>query len=359
MAYLLNLVYLLALLLAAPWLVWQSIGTGNIAKVSARSFWAESRVAYRDRPCVWFHAVSVGEVNLLATLLAKIAAERPDCECVVSTTTMTGYALARRSIPGLRCSTARWISVGRCGGRCANSARRAGAGGAGVVAEPDSLVAGGGRESGDRQWPAERAQLSRLSANSLADPSALARIDLIAAQNDEYAERFMALGARPQSVHVTGSIKFDRAETDRRNPPTQRLQRWPALRRTTLCFSPAARRSRKNRSRSTRFARCARRIRGCGWCSCRDIPSVRRVAALLDASGVAWQRRSDSGDRSQWDGLPRPSAVHRRTIGRLGKAVLPMLARVCWSMPSENSAVGGDGRHRLRRRQPVLAAGKT
>ncbi len=37
----------------------------------------------------------------------------------------------------------------------------------------------------------------------------LERIDLIAAQNEEYAQRFLALGARPQSVHVTGSIKFD------------------------------------------------------------------------------------------------------------------------------------------------------
>jgi 3-deoxy-D-manno-octulosonic-acid transferase len=36
-------------------------------------------------------------------------------------------------------------------------------------------------------------------------------------------ERFRALGARPESVHVTGSMKYDGAPTDRRNAATQRL----------------------------------------------------------------------------------------------------------------------------------------
>ena len=43
----------------------------------------------------------------------------------------------------------------------------------------------------------------------------LRQVDLIAAQNDETAERFRALGARPESVHTTGSIKFDGAQTRR------------------------------------------------------------------------------------------------------------------------------------------------
>ena len=51
------------------------------------------------RPCIWLHAVSVGEVNLLAPLLRQIRQERPDVECVVSTTTMTGMALAARNTP--------------------------------------------------------------------------------------------------------------------------------------------------------------------------------------------------------------------------------------------------------------------
>ena len=46
--------------------------------------------------CIWLHAVSVGEVNLLAPLIARWDAQYPDWECVISTTTLTGYALARK-----------------------------------------------------------------------------------------------------------------------------------------------------------------------------------------------------------------------------------------------------------------------
>ena len=40
--------------------------------------------------------MSVGEVNLLEPLLARLEREHPDWEYVISTTTKTGYDLARR-----------------------------------------------------------------------------------------------------------------------------------------------------------------------------------------------------------------------------------------------------------------------
>ncbi len=46
----------------------------------------------------------------------------------------------------------------------------------------------------------------------------LRKIDLIAAQNETYAERFRLLGARESSVCVTGSMKYDGAQTDRNHP---------------------------------------------------------------------------------------------------------------------------------------------
>ena len=51
----------------------------------------------------------------------------------------------------------------------------------------------------------------------------LAQVDLVAAQSSEYAQRFVALGAHPDRVHVTGSVKFDGAQADRRNAATMRL----------------------------------------------------------------------------------------------------------------------------------------
>ena len=42
----------------------------------------------------------------------------------------------------------------------------------------------------------------------------LRQIDLLAVQDETYAERFRTLGARPETVHVTGSMKYD-VRTDR------------------------------------------------------------------------------------------------------------------------------------------------
>src|SRR5207244_3675489 len=50
---------------------------------------------------------------------------------------------------------------------------------------------------------------------------------LIAAQTDEYAANFRALGA--EAVRVTGSVKFDGAKGERRNPKTAELRRLFAV----------------------------------------------------------------------------------------------------------------------------------
>ncbi len=99
MPYLLDAIYSLLLLLVWPWLVYQGHRKGKYREGFAAKFLGRVPRRQGDRKCLWLHAVSVGEVNLLAPLLATIRRERPDWECVVSTTTMTGMALAKRSTP--------------------------------------------------------------------------------------------------------------------------------------------------------------------------------------------------------------------------------------------------------------------
>jgi 3-deoxy-D-manno-octulosonic-acid transferase len=52
----------------------------------------------------------------------------------------------------------------------------------------------------------------------------LAAVDLFAVQTHEYAALLRALGADPQRVHVTDSMKYDGVTTDRNNPRTQALR---------------------------------------------------------------------------------------------------------------------------------------
>jgi 3-deoxy-D-manno-octulosonic-acid transferase len=144
----------------------------------------------------------------------------------------------------------------------------------------------------------------------------LRQIDLVAAQNDEYARRFLELGAAPSAVHVTGSIKYDGAQTDRHNPATDRLRKSAGIGDDDVVFLAG----------STQVGEEAAALAAYQSLS-REFPKLRlivvprhperfaAVAQLLDSSRVAWQRRS----RLDPDG-PRPEAsvLLVDTVGELG-----------------------------------------
>jgi 3-deoxy-D-manno-octulosonic-acid transferase len=96
MAYLLNLVYLLVIAAASPWLAWQAWRTGKYRDGWGAKFLGRAPQRSGDTPCLWLHAVSVGEVNLLASLIERWERLHPDWEIVISTTTQTGFQLANK-----------------------------------------------------------------------------------------------------------------------------------------------------------------------------------------------------------------------------------------------------------------------
>jgi 3-deoxy-D-manno-octulosonic-acid transferase len=99
---LLDLVYLLALLLLLPWWAWRSITTGRHRRELAAKLLGKVSVRNpHDKRVAWFHAVSVGEVNLLGTLVPAFQKRHLDWVVVVSSTTDTGLAEARRKFPTL------------------------------------------------------------------------------------------------------------------------------------------------------------------------------------------------------------------------------------------------------------------
>lgn len=224
MAYLLNIVYLAALVAALPWLLYARLRHGKYREGWPQKFWG--RIPRRDSrgPCIWFHAVSVGEVNLLAPLLERWERLHPEWECVISTTTQTGYALACKRYAPRRvfyCPLDFTWAVKR-------ALRRI---------RPDILVL-----TELELWPnlielaRDRGVKVAIINGRLSERSAkgyarigwlvrrtLARINLVAAQDATYAARFQALGAPADRVQVTGSVKFDGSSTDRKNPSTRRL----------------------------------------------------------------------------------------------------------------------------------------
>src|SRR5262245_39697148 len=98
----LDLLYLFAIVVMSPWLVWRAITTGRYRRDLGAKLRGRVSVANpHDRPVAWFHAVSVGEVNLLGTLVPAFRKRHPDWLVVVSSTTDTGLAEARKRFADL------------------------------------------------------------------------------------------------------------------------------------------------------------------------------------------------------------------------------------------------------------------
>lgn len=226
MTILLNLAYLAFLALVSPILLYRTIVHGKY-----RGGWGEKllgRVPVRtsQRPCLWLHAVSVGEVLQLQTVVKELAAARPDVELVITTTTSTGLGVAKQKFPGLTVCyfplDFTW-AVRTAMARLRPSAIVLvelelwpnfilAANGAGV---PLALINGRISEKSFRGYSRIRWLMRRL----------LPSFEFLAAQNDTYGERLKSLGAPAGRVHVTGSIKFDHVETRRDNPKTAELRR--------------------------------------------------------------------------------------------------------------------------------------
>ena len=343
MPYLLDVFYVLLLLAALPWLAVQAVRKGKYREGYAAKFLGLVPRRSSQCPCVWLHAVSVGEVNLLAPLLKMIDEKRPDVECVISTTTMTGMALAKKKYPELRvfyCPLDFSWAV-------RTALRRI---------RPDVLVLAELELWPNLVWAARRsgARLAvvngRLSEHSFAGyrrirwlvGRLLGQIDLLAVQDAAYAQRFESLGARRESIHVTGSMKYDGATTDRGNPATLKLAALAGFQADDVIFLAGSTQEPEETVAIDVFRRLQQ-----AWPKLRLVLVPRHpdrfeaVAKLLDASGLAWQRRSELGAgfhdyrRDKPGGSPGDSSS--RVVGRCrGRA---------WCLV-------GDVPNRLRRRQP-------
>ena len=98
MPFALNLIYAAALGLFSPLLFYRWLRDGKYREGWVEKLLGKAPLRIGDHPCLWFHAVSVGEVLLLRPLVQEMARRRPNWQVVISTSTSTGLAVARRAI---------------------------------------------------------------------------------------------------------------------------------------------------------------------------------------------------------------------------------------------------------------------
>ena len=237
MPWLLNILYATLLLALSPVLIYRRATQGKYRRGWREKLLGEVPQLAAGVPRVWFHAVSVGEVLLLRGPIAELRRLRPDVDVVLTTTTETGYDVARQQFPNLPVCffplDFTW-AVRRALGRLQPTLL--------VLAELElwpNLI---------RQAARQNVRLAivngRLSARSFRGyrrlkplfARLLGRFDLIAVQNDDYAARFLALGAPAHRTIVTGSVKFDGVCTNRMNPHTVALGQAFGLTPSELVF---------------------------------------------------------------------------------------------------------------------------
>jgi 3-deoxy-D-manno-octulosonic-acid transferase len=212
--FLYNLLWPIGLLLFLPgYLVKMFRRGGYRAKFGQRFGWYDSELRHRlaQRGSTWLHAVSVGEVGIALKLAAEMRALQPDLHCILTTTTTTGFAFARRNAPS-------WIEVMYNPLDFWPIMRRAF-----LVLKPGKIVL-----VEAEIWPnlvaeAHSRGIRIALANARLSPRSERRfrrfrqfvaptfrlLDLICVQEPEDADRWAALGVDRFRIHCTGSIKFD------------------------------------------------------------------------------------------------------------------------------------------------------
>ena len=326
MPWILNLAYVVLLLVVSPVLLYRRYVHGKYCDGWGEKIWG--RLPERDgsRPCLWLHAVSVGEVLQLRPLMTLLTAQRPGWDFVITTTTRTGLDVARKefsqhtvcycpldfswavrnAISRLKPSAIVLVELELWPNLVLTASR---------LGIPLALINGRVSAKSFRGYLRIRPLVAWL----------LQCFDLLVAQNREYADRLLALGAPSERLHLTGSIKFDGVQVDRSNSKTAELRQFFGLRSDEKVLIAGS-----TQAPEELFALDT-------WQSLRsEFPNLRlilvprhkerfeEVAALVTSRGLTLQRRSNSG-RSAGDVLLLD------TLGELG---------ACWGL-ADIAFVGG------------------
>lgn len=335
----LNLTYLTMLIIISPVVLWRMVTQGKYCVGWNERLLGSVPRPTDNKPCLWLHAVSVGEVMQLRPVVTALRNQHPDYRFVITTTTVTGRDVADKSFPD---DTVCYFpfdftwAVRRAIHRLRPVAV--------VLVELEI-------------WPnlilqTQRANVpvvlinGRLSANSFRGYTRfrylvrglLESVHTFAIQNDIYAQRMCELGAPPERVHVTGSIKFDAVETDRHNPHTTEIRRAFTIADDAPVFIAGS-----TQSPEEDYALAAYRE------ICKSVPELRlilvprhkerfeEVARLVHSRGFALTRRStpnaslphgESTDNKSADG---PPVLLLDTLGELS---------ACWGL-ADIAFVGG------------------
>jgi len=226
------------------WTYRAALRTGLI--LAAPVLWARDRATGKARPPlrhrfghelpalkpggVWIQAVSVGEVEIARRLIQELDAAAPELPLLLTATTATGLALARRMASGRVAVHPCPLDLGAPIRRVLEAARPSLL----VLVEteiwPEML-----HHAELRGIPAAivNARLSEASFGRYRRVAGLLRpllepVTAVLARSGADAGRFAALGVPEERIAITGNIKYDLAPDPEPLPWALRLEEWAA-----------------------------------------------------------------------------------------------------------------------------------
>ncbi len=301
----LNLLYVLFLAAGSPWMIWR-IATGK-----NRRGWGQKLLGMpppgdqTDSTSgglrLWFHAVSVGEVNLLQPVIEQLLELQPDLTVSISTTTETGFDLARRKYPQYDvffCPFDFSWAIKRVLKRLQPSGV--------ILAELElwpnlisvcrskdvPLVVVNGR-LGEKSYRGYQ-RLGWLSR------SMFQQISGVAAQDQAIAQRFQDLGCPASQVVVTGSVKFDGVQPEANREMTARLAAEAGVGEDDLVLIAGSTQLEEDLIVAEVYRRLAKRLPNLKVILVPRHPErCPALAKQLETMGVDFQLRSQLSSRSQ------------------------------------------------------------
>ncbi|PYJ21950.1 MAG: hypothetical protein DME92_04990 [Verrucomicrobia bacterium] len=159
----------------------------------------------------WLHAVSVGEVNIALKLASALRALEPDLQCVLTTTTTTGFALANQNAPPwieIMYTPLDYFPIMRQAFSVIRPAR--------IVLVEAEIWPNLAAEAHTRRIPLAlvNARLSPRSERKYRQfrffvAPTFRLLDLVCVQEREDADRWQRIGVERSRIKCTGSIKYD------------------------------------------------------------------------------------------------------------------------------------------------------
>lgn len=306
-----NAIYGLVLVLSLPWLGYRAVFLNKSRRGWRQKLWGQVPVSQANRPTIWMHAVSVGEVQLLAPLIARLSSERPEVQFAVSTSTESGYSLAQQKFAEhsvfffpvdftwavrnvlqrvkpeliLLAELELWPNF-------LAAARR----------ERVPVFVINGRMS-DRSFRRYRwiSGLTRWMLGSL---------HTILVQNKEYADRFVALGADPARVEVTGNVKFDGAFNPKHAEFAAVLKSQFQILEDEAVFVAGSTQPVEDELVVKTYITLSEKFPALRLIIVpRHMQNVSSLIDLLGRSGLQFVRRSEPGETIPRTGQPRPVIV--------------------------------------------------